>query len=98
MVYKVSQEAEKDLEEVFAYGFTRWGEGEATRFIEALYQRFQWLSENPEIAPIREDLSPPIFRSWPVKPYLIFYRISGPDVDIIAVIHGNRDIKSHLSP
>lgn len=96
MAYKVSLEAERDLEDVFFYGFTAWGEEKAIRFIENIYMRFQWLSENPDITPIREDLSPPIYRSWLENPYLIFYRVSGPDIDIISVIHGKKDIQNHF--
>jgi plasmid stabilization system protein ParE len=64
MAYRVSLEAERDLEEVYLYGFRAWGEEKAFYFIETRYQRFQWLSENPEVTPIREDLTPQIYRSW----------------------------------
>ncbi len=96
MGYRLSPEAERDLEDVFLYGLERWGEERAITFLLSLYDRFLWLSNNPHIAPLRQDLEPRIYRSWVETPYVIFYRIDETQIDILAIIHGKRDIVEHF--
>jgi plasmid stabilization system protein ParE len=91
MGYKLNPYAESDLEEIFYYGFKTWGEEQAIIFIQTFYQRFEWLSEHPEIAPIREDFSPTIYRTWLESPYVIFYRIIGKDIEIMIIVHGKKN-------
>jgi toxin ParE1/3/4 len=92
MGFRLNPYAERDLEDIFYYGFQTWGESRATLFLEMLYQKFQWLADNPEIAPIREDFTPAIYRSWFVEPYMIFYRIvEGKEIEIMAVLHGRKN-------
>jgi len=92
MGFKLNPYAERDLEDIFNYGFQTWGENRATLFLEMLYQKFQWLADNPKIAPIREDFTPAIYRSWFVEPYVILYTIVGEkEIEIMAVLHGRKN-------
>jgi toxin ParE1/3/4 len=98
MAYKLSLEAAGDLQEVFFYGFTTWGGERASSFIRKLYSRFEWLSLNPELTPLRDDINPPgVYRSWYEKPYVIFYQMTKEGIGIVTVIHERRDIRKHFS-
>lgn len=92
MKYRINLSVETDLEDIFYYGYQTWGEDRAILFLEMLYEKFQWLANNPEIAPIREDFTPKIYRSWYVEPYMIFYRIiDQKEIEIMAVLHGRKN-------
>ncbi len=51
------------------------------------------LADNPRIGRSREDLASEL-RSFPLQDYTIFYRPIDDGVEIVRVLHGNRDIES----
>lgn len=46
MNYRLSQEAEEDLIRLYRYGFYRFGETQADRYIDSLYSCFDRIAEN----------------------------------------------------
>jgi toxin ParE1/3/4 len=65
----------------------------ADRFIDSVTARFCLLADHPRIGRRRPDLRAGL-RSYPAGDYLIFYRLEGPDVLILRVLHGSRDIRA----
>lgn len=63
------------------------------RFVEA----FRLLARRPELGRLREDLpdfdrkDTPV-RFWPVGAYLILYLSARTPIEILAVVHGARDV------
>jgi toxin ParE1/3/4 len=55
--------------------------------------RFYLLARYPQLGRQREVLRPAL-RSYPAGNYVILYRIEGPDVLILHVFHGRRDIEA----
>ncbi len=55
------------------------------------------LADNPFIGRPRDALQPDL-RSFPVRPYIIFYRTTEHTIDIIRVLHGARDIDAIFNP
>lgn len=54
---------------------------------------FRLIAKNPEIGHKREDLArnrPLLF--WPMREYLILYRLGGPEIEILMIARGSRDI------
>jgi toxin ParE1/3/4 len=64
----------------------------ATRFAE----KAQFLSQFPETGRLRTELAPDV-RSTLVKPYVIFYRYRDDVVQILRILHGQRDLRRIMS-
>jgi plasmid stabilization system protein ParE len=60
------------------------------RFVEA----FRLLANRPELGHAREDLPEPSLRFWPVGSYLVIYLGEKQPIEIVAVVHGVRDVPS----
>ncbi len=55
------------------------------------------IADNPFIGRSR-DIPPPGLRSFPVRPYVIFYHPTVDAIEVIRVLHGARDIETILAP
>lgn len=94
MAFRISADAEADLEEVWTYIAVESGSPDiARRFIETIAARFEVLAEHPQLGRQRNDLRQEL-RSHPVGNYVIFYRIVDNDILVLRVIHGRRDISA----
>lgn len=58
------------------------------RFVNA----FRLLARSPELGHARDDLREPSIRIWPVGAYLILYKPARTPIEIVAVVHGARDV------
>jgi toxin ParE1/3/4 len=84
--------------------FARIGENNfdaATRFLAALDDDLHKLADMPGMGALRNfrRLKLKGIRSWPVTGfgnYLIFYRIKGPELQALRVIHGARNLERAL--
>ncbi len=93
--YKLTLQAEEDLREIYVYGRETWGQDRAVLFIEALYDRFQFLCNNQEIGRRRDEFFPGC-RSWVFESYVIFYQIRDSQIEIIGIVHGSKDIARYF--
>jgi plasmid stabilization system protein ParE len=64
------------------------------RFVEA----FRLLANHPELGHAREDLPEPLLRFWPVGSYLVIYLGGSQPIEIVAVVHGARDVPTVINP
>jgi toxin ParE1/3/4 len=88
--YRVSREAEKDLEQIFAYWRESAGLHVADRLIDALVERFWLLGEYPECGRSCEDIREGV-RCFPAGEYLIYYRKARRGIEIARIFRGSRD-------
>lgn len=93
-VYRLSNEARADLARVYHHGLERFGEAQADRYYERLVQRFEELVAHPLAYPTVDDIRDGYRRSV-CGADTIFYRLSGDDVEIMAII-GRQDLDSWL--
>ena len=56
MIYRISSEAERDLESIWAYTAKRWEATQADTCIDALVGRFAWLTRNRPLWQVRSDI------------------------------------------
>ena len=73
----------------------------AVRFIDAAEAAFARLAKMPRIGAPRKFRNPRLdgIRCWPIpdfEKYLVFYRVTGEEVQVLRVLHGARDIASIL--
>ena len=90
--YRVSKDAERDLDEVFAYWAGRAGAKIADQLIDFLTERFWIIGEYPDSG--REcGNSAPGAKCFPAGKYLIYYRKVRSGVEIAHIFHGARNQK-----
>jgi toxin ParE1/3/4 len=88
--YRVSEEARKDLDEIWLY-IAQDNPDAADRFVSALVSRFPMLATQAEAGRSRKELSENL-RSHAVGNYVIFYRQIINGIEIHRVLHGARDL------
>lgn len=86
----ISKSAKQDLVEIWTY-IAQDSPRHADDFVDLLYDKCQLIAESPEIGRTRDELATGL-RFLPVRRYLIFYRRSGQDLEIVRVVSGYRDI------
>jgi len=85
-----TRQAEADLLEIWLY-LTRDNVDRADALLDRLDERSQILSQHPEAGRKRDELAPGI-RSLTAGEYLIFYRVTDVQVEILRVLHGARNL------
>ena len=87
-----SPEAKEDLAEIWLYVALDNLEA-ADRLLDMIDDKAKSLLAHPEMGRKREDLAKSL-RCLNAGNYIIFYRISGTDIEIVRVLHGARDIET----
>jgi toxin ParE1/3/4 len=88
--YKISQFAEQDLEDIWVY-LAQNNQIAADKQIATILNRLPMLAQFPDMGQMRDDLGEQL-RSFPVKPYIVFYtRIDG-GIEVVRILHQLRDI------
>ncbi len=93
--YVLGRDAEQDLNDTWDY-IAEDSVDAADRLTASLFDAFEALARNPRMGHKREDLTnfPVLF--WPVGNYLVIYRAEKSPIQIVAVVHGKRDIPTFL--
>jgi toxin ParE1/3/4 len=92
--------AEEDLTEAYLYIGADSPEA-AERLLDAVGDAVALLLENPQAGSPREFRSPRArgVRSWAPQGFpdhLLFYKVSGDDIEIIRFLHGARDLPRYF--
>jgi plasmid stabilization system protein ParE len=95
MRYVLSDDASLDLDGIWDY-IAEDDIDAADQFISKLFEAFDGIGDTPGIGHKREDLTSYPVLFWPVGAYLIIYRATSRQVEIVAVTQGARDIPSFL--
>ncbi len=90
MRYRVSNDAERDLDEIFLYWAKRASLEVADRVIDSITERFWLLGEHPDAGKPVIDVAPRV-KCFPAGKYLIYYRKMRRGTDILHIFHGARD-------
>lgn len=89
--YILSKIAEQDIDEVITY-IAQENVQAAYKFVDALYNSFEELANNPYLGHMREDLTQHPVRFWTFKwHYMIVYKPDKP-LEIVRVLSSSRDI------
>ncbi|WP_424930264.1 type II toxin-antitoxin system RelE/ParE family toxin [Amaricoccus tamworthensis] len=93
--YRLSPLAKADLYGIWLYGVETWGMDAADSYLQALYQRFTAIAEEPLLWPTVDDIRPG-YRRCIHKPNSIYYRIAQDGaVEIMAVL-GRQNTETRL--
>ena len=93
--YVFSKKAEKDLIEIYRYGFLNHGEQQADFYTEALKQKCQFLADNPFLYRERNEFTPPV-RMYHHKKHLIIYAVETDHILIVRILHERMNVEKHL--
>lgn len=93
--FRLTPRALKDLDEIADYSLAQWGEKQTERYLVALEDRFRWLADNPLLGRARDDIAEG-YRSFQQGSHLVFYLISGDEIQIIGVPHASMDVDAYF--
>lgn len=95
MGLRLSAEAEDDLNEIWAYVSETSASGStADHLIDSITEQFLLLAVRPYLGRNRNDKFGWGSRSFAVGEYVIVYSVMGPDVLIVRIVHGRRDLEA----
>jgi len=92
--YILSQEADKDLEDIFEYTAERFGLDQAIKYLDDFDFLFALLCDK-ELGRGRNEIKQGL-RCINKESHIVFYRISKGHVVIIRVLHASRDMPNFL--
>jgi plasmid stabilization system protein ParE len=97
--YALTALAKTDIFDIWSY-IAEQNENAANRVEHAIYDACAFLADSPLRGHFRPDLTPRPVRFWKLTRYpnyMIVYRPDTMPLQIIAVVHGKRDIERILS-
>jgi len=95
----LTDDAARDLGELFDYVATAHGAGEAEQLLGRIERAVASLSESPERGPHPKELLALGIREYRevfFNPYRIVYRVAGDNVFVLLVADGRRDLRTLL--
>jgi toxin ParE1/3/4 len=84
MKYRISREANLDLENIWLYTFENWNKEQADRYINLIIEEIEYLGKNPHAGQNSENIIKGYCRSQ-IKSHFIFYK-KNPKINKIEVI------------
>jgi len=93
MRYRVSEDTDRDLDEIFLYGATRVSLEAADRVVDRITERFWLLGEHPDAGKPAGSIAAGV-KCFPAGKYLIYYRKTRHGTDILHIFHGARNQRS----
>ncbi|MEO1427637.1 MAG: type II toxin-antitoxin system RelE/ParE family toxin [Cyanobacteria bacterium J06633_8] len=93
--YKLSHKAEQDLEDIWVY-IAQQNQLAADKQIAQILNRLPMLAQFPDMGKTRDNLLQGL-KSFPIKPYIIYYLKITDGVEVVRVLHQSRDIEALFS-
>jgi plasmid stabilization system protein ParE len=93
----LAPEAARDLVQIWRYISKESSRETADRVEAVVRSKFNLLAEFPHSGHWRRDLTDADVRFFSVYSYLIVYRPETKPLQIVSILHGNRDVKGILS-
>lgn len=91
MTFRLTAKAEDDIIGIAEAGLRLFGETQAWSYHLQLFDMFELIAANPQMARERHEITPPV-RVHPFKSHLIIYVVTeGSDVLIVRIRHGHED-------
>lgn len=92
---RVSNAAQAELEAGYRISVSEWGVGHADAYFSELRAAIMRLGETPKAWPFVNDLSLGLRRMiW--RSHAVYYRETGAQVEVLAILHGRQDAASVL--
>ena len=92
----LAPQAVADLADIWRYITERSSVGMADHVEAVIREKFAFLARSPEAGHHRINLTDEEVKFFPVYSYLIVYRPATTPLQIVAILHGRRDIEQVL--
>ena len=92
--FQLTTEAQRDLAAIVSYIAERASVDRAAKVLIKIRDAFRKLADMPGMGHFREDLLDKHYKFWSVYSYVIAYRWDVKPIQIIAVVHGARDLEA----
>ena len=89
--------AEQDLFEIWRFGYERWNEDQADRYLDHLESGLTRLLAHPLLGRSRDDVREG-YRSIRIGEHVAFYRVRENDIHIVRVLHGSVALDARFDP
>ncbi|WP_312311762.1 type II toxin-antitoxin system RelE/ParE family toxin [Empedobacter brevis] len=98
MKYKISKQAEIDLENIWLYTFEEWSLKQADYYFDLIINEIEHIAEDPKVGKDYNEIREGYFRSR-LKSHFIFYKINSVEqkIEVIRILHQKMDIDSHIN-
>ena len=95
--YKISVEAQKDLEKIWVYTLDTWSLEQADRYMNQIFEEIEYISVKPKNGKDFNYIRKGYLRVK-VKFHFIFYKIDNKNkvVEIIRILHQRMDVEDRL--
>ena len=93
--YRLSPEAQRDLDKVFDYTVAKWGLTQALHYTDAIEASCAELAENPDRAP-RCDAIRPGYRRSRIEHHIVYFKTADYGIAVIRILHERMDATRHL--
>lgn len=93
--YRLTPEAEYDLDSIWLYSYRRWGLRQAHHYVDELIAAFSELAEQPQRGNCVENIRPGYRRHMQGR-HAIYYRITDYGIAVIRILHGQMLPNKHL--
>jgi toxin ParE1/3/4 len=90
--YALSPQAALDLAEIWHYIKNQSSLALADRVESTIRDRIVVLARNPGAGHWRKDITGDVVKFYPVYSYLIVYRPDTKPLQVVAILHGRRDV------
>jgi toxin ParE1/3/4 len=90
MRYRVPEDAERDLDEIFVYWATRASLEASDRVVDRITERFWLLGGHPDAGKTARGIAAGV-KCFPAGKYLIYDRKTRHGTDILHIFHGARN-------
>lgn len=91
-----TEQADQDLLRIYLFTYQTWGEEQAVHYTNALKQRMQKLANNPSLGKRRNEIRPGYY-SYHQGRHYIFYRVVDNGIQIVRILHDQRNIDRQFS-
>lgn len=97
MKIAISEQALKDIENIWLYTLENWSAEQADRYYDLIFEEIEFICKNFNAGKSNEYIRKG-YRYSKVKSHLIFYRKStSNEIEIIRVLHQNMDVENRLN-
>lgn len=93
--YRLSARTLSELDLIADYTLLNWGSAQADRYMSDIFDRFQWLAQNPMLGRSRDEIRPGV-RSFRQGSHMILYEIIGSDIYVLGIPHASADFLDHF--
>ena len=95
MSWRTAARADQQIEDLFEDGWRRFGEAQATEYLDGLYDLFDLIVSQPRMNRLRDEFDPPV-RIHPYRSHVVAYVEEENGVLIVAIKHARQDWQYRL--